>query len=159
MEIDDYLETIGDLEYELSQLREEKKLIKSKKEKSKNKNTTNPDGSPITAEDLMRFESNKIPREYLYPNKKIEDKSNYFYGKKVVITGEFNKFPYRGEMAQWLWEVGADVDTTVSERTDAVICGENAGPSKMDKIIDFGIEEISEIEFLAYFKDKKPKYV
>lgn len=104
------------------------------------------------------LKTNKISRKYLYPRKDIVDTSHYFYRKKVVITGSFTNFPYRNEMAMMLWEVGADVDTAVSERTDILIIGDNAGWSKQEKVLEMQTECIDEDIFLRYFSDYKPKF-
>src|SRR5690554_4009156 len=104
------------------------------------------------------LKTNKISRKYLYPQKDLADTSNYFYGKKVVITGRFDNFPYRNEMAMMLWEIGADVDTAVSDRTDILIIGNNAGWSKQEKVLEMQTECIDEDIFLRYFPDYKPKF-
>lgn len=83
--------------------------------------------------------------------KEVEDTSHLFYKKKVVITGTFEKFPFREEMAKLLHEVGADVNSSISKKTDYVIVGESAGPKKLEKIENLGIPTISEVEFLKLF--------
>lgn len=104
------------------------------------------------------LKTNKISRKYLFPKKNVEDPSNYFYRKKVVITGTFVNFPYRNEIAMMLWEVGADVDTAVSERTDILIIGDNAGWSKQEKVLEMQTECIDEDIFIRYFNNYKPKF-
>ena len=81
----------------------------------------------------------------------IKDTSHFFYQKKVVITGTFEKFPFREEMAKLLYNVGADINSSISKRTDYVIIGENAGPKKLEKIEELGIETIDEKRFLEIF--------
>lgn len=60
------------------------------------------------------------------------DPNNPFYNKKVVITGNF--CISRDELAVKLKEMGADINTTVSKKTDFVLTGADPGPSKMDKV-------------------------
>lgn len=105
------------------------------------------------------LKTNKISRKFLYPKKEVCDSSNYFYKKKVVITGTFLNFPYRNEMAMMLWEVGADIDTAVTERTDILIIGDNAGWSKQEKVLEMQTECIDEEIFLRYFPNYKPKFI
>ncbi|MEE0839166.1 MAG: BRCT domain-containing protein, partial [Acutalibacteraceae bacterium] len=57
--------------------------------------------------------------------------SSRFFGKKIVITGTFSKYT-RDELSAKLEELGAKTSSSVSSKTDYVLCGENAG-SKLDK--------------------------
>ena len=100
---------------------------------------------------MMKFAKN-IPSELKQIKTDVEDTTHFFYHKKVVITGIFEKFPFREQMAKLLHEVGADVNTTISKRTDYVIIGENAGHKKLEKIAELGIETIDEKRFLEIFK-------
>ena len=64
----------------------------------------------------------------------IENKDTIFFQKKVVITGTFCNYPDRDELGSILKSFGADMNTTISGKTDIVIVGEGAGPSKLRKI-------------------------
>ncbi len=57
---------------------------------------------------------------------------NPFYDRKVVITGEF-MIPRR-TLAEKLKLMGADIDTSISKKTNFVIVGSDPGPAKMEKI-------------------------
>lgn len=103
-------------------------------------------------EDIMSFSLKKIDREYLYPKKDLEDKTHFFYDKKVVITGDFNHFQDRNEMARLLWEVGADVDTGIGKNTQVLVVGDNPGPSKMMTAEDMNLEIVTENEFFKLFQ-------
>ncbi|SDE57364.1 BRCT domain-containing protein [Riemerella columbipharyngis] len=106
----------------------------------------------IDYEDILMMQNmKKIPSE-LKTMKEVTDTSHFFYSKKVVITGTFEKFPFREEMAKLLHDVGADVNVSISRKTDYVIVGENAGPKKMEKIKELGIETIDESKFIELFK-------
>lgn len=60
------------------------------------------------------------------------DPNNPFYNKKVVITGVFEI--ERNELAQKLKSLGADLDTGITKRTNFVLVGRDAGPSKLSKL-------------------------
>lgn len=64
----------------------------------------------------------------------IENKNTPFYHARTVITGTLSEYPSRNELGKLLQSLGADINTTVSKRTDIVIIGEGAGPSKIAKI-------------------------
>jgi DNA polymerase-3 subunit epsilon len=54
-------------------------------------------------------------------------------------------------MAEILQNVGADVDTAVTRKTDYVIVGTKAGPKKLQLIEEYGIPILSEDEFIRKF--------
>lgn len=60
------------------------------------------------------------------------DPNNPFYNKKVVITGIFDVD--RETLAKHLKSLGADIDTAISRKTNFVIIGSDAGPSKLTKL-------------------------
>lgn len=62
--------------------------------------------------------------------------------KKVVISGIYKTFA-RTELAEILKGLGADLNTTVSKKTDFLIAGENTGPSKLKKMKLFVNENLS----------------
>lgn len=61
------------------------------------------------------------------------DPDNPFYDKKVVITGDFSSID-RKQLAVKLKDMGADIDSTISKKTNIVLAGDKAGPSKMKKL-------------------------
>lgn len=65
----------------------------------------------------------------------VENKDNPFFGKKVVISGTYNIWPDRKDLAVLLKNLGADIDSGVTERTNILIAGEGVGPSKLNKMI------------------------
>lgn len=93
--------------------------------------------------DLREVISNKDKRHYEHDTLKpksdeeIENKDTVFYKKKVVITGVFDSYPKRNELGAMLKNLGADVDTSISSRTNIVLVGQGAGPVKLRKIQDF----------------------
>ena len=86
----------------------------------------------------------------------VENILNPFYAKKVVFTGILQTMT-RDEAAKKVKDLGADIDTGVTKRTDFVIVGQGAGPSKLKKIEDlnlsgFKIRIIIEDDFLNMIK-------
>ncbi len=81
---------------------------------------------------------------------------NPFYDKKVVITGVFSID--RKELAAKLKSMGADIDGSVTKRTDFVLIGEDAGPKKLEKIESFNadgcsIKKVYEPELLCILSE------
>ena len=75
----------------------------------------------------------------------LEIRDNPFVGKTVVVTGKVE--PYnRGEINAKIESLGAHAGSSVSSKTDYLICGENAG-SKLDKARQLGIPVLSLAEF------------
>ena len=70
---------------------------------------------------------------------------NPFVGKTVVVTGKVE--PYnRDEINAKIEALGAHAGSSVSSKTDYLICGENAG-SKLAKAQELGIKILSPDEF------------
>lgn len=65
---------------------------------------------------------------------RVDNKETPFFQKKVVLTGTLQAYPVREEIASILKNYGADINGSISGRTDIVIVGAGAGPSKMKKI-------------------------
>jgi len=101
------------------------------------------EGKPVNMFTLREPKANKpiypghkkIGGQALKPNfVTVSDKDNVFFGKKVVITGVFEKWPDRSEIAVILHELGADVDGGVTARTNILVAGMDAGPKKIEKM-------------------------
>ncbi|GHT09147.1 hypothetical protein AGMMS49525_18200 [Bacteroidia bacterium] len=80
------------------------------------------------------------------------DPKNPFYNRTVVFTGVLEKFS-RTEAAAKVQKMGADINKSVSDTTDYVIMGADAGPAKIQKIEIMQskgskIRVVSETEFL-----------
>lgn len=153
--------SISEIEYDGDSLRVEINVeheITKRRKKPKTKKSVNED-TDLHPEDFMRFAQNKIPSEYLKPQKDLEDTGSFFYKKKVCISGSFDYYPYRAELAKYLWELGADVDTTVSKKCQVLICGEDAGPSKCQQAEEQGVHIMHEEELVEKLNGFKSKYV
>ena len=72
-------------------------------------------------------------------------KSTLFTGLTVVVTGKVEPYT-REEINAKIESLGAHAGSSVSSRTDYLICGENAG-SKLDKARQLGIKILSPNEF------------
>ena len=129
---------------------------KEKKETPPNENkrlqVALENSSKINFEDIMAYNLKKIDPKYLKPKLVDESKVNIFTKKIVVITGEFDNFSIRNEIAKLLWSHGADVNVTVSKTTDYLIAGKNPGPKKMDLAESLGVVIVSELEFIELLK-------
>lgn len=81
------------------------------------------------------FEKNKISSEVKQQDLSIcINKDTIFYDKKVVITGTFDSFPVREDLAQKLKLLGANINSSISAKTNIVCIGSGAGPKKIEKI-------------------------
>ena len=107
------------------------------------------------------YEQNKLKAETKKPlsDEDIIRKDTVFYKKKVVFTGTLENFPDRDEIASIIRQYGADVNGSISKKTDIVVKGAGAGPSKMKKIQElqeqgFVIRVIEEPEFMELLKQE-----
>lgn len=96
------------------------------------------------------FAHKRIHKSLLKPNLNA-DSNNPFYLMKVVFTGTLEEYD-RNEAAAIVQELGADVDTAIGKKTDFVVMGSGAGPSKLVKISEMQaaghhIRILTEVEF------------
>jgi len=78
-------------------------------------------------------------------------KSNRLEGKSFVLTGTLSTMS-REEAKEKIQNHGGSVVSSISKNTNYVVVGENAG-SKLDKAQKFGIEILSEEQFLELIID------
>lgn len=113
-----------------------------------------PDNShKVDWERAQELQSRAILGHYLKPLKDLEDKSHFFYGKKVVISGVYDEYPDRNDLAQRFWIKGADIDRAIGKRTEFLIIGDDAGPRKIEKAKEQGITIITQDELIKYFPE------
>jgi DNA ligase (NAD+) len=77
----------------------------------------------------------------------IEQTGNLLSGKSFVISGVFNKHS-RDDLKYLIEKNGGKNVGSISATTGYLLAGENMGPSKLEKAIEFNIPIISEDEFL-----------
>lgn len=82
--------------------------------------------------------------------KKI-DETNFFFGKKFVLTGSLENFT-RSEAGQIIENNGGQTSSSVSKNTDYVLYGQEAG-SKLDKARALNIPLIDENTFMEKVKE------
>lgn len=68
-------------------------------------------------------------------NIEIPNKNTFFYEKSVVITGVFENYE-REEIADLVHSLGGFVKSSVSSKTDVLICGMNCGPAKLARVAE-----------------------
>jgi len=73
-------------------------------------------------------------------------------GKTFVITGSLNHFENRDQLKELLESLGAKVSGSVSAKTFALICNENAGSSKSKKAASLGVPVWTEEQLLDFIK-------
>lgn len=88
----------------------------------------------------------------------VENKETPFFQQKVLITGVLDSYPMREDLANLLKKYGADINTSISAKTNIVIVGSGAGPSKLKKIEELNangcaIRIIREPELLQIFSE------
>ena len=104
-------------------------------------------------------ETSVIPKQKYNPEDKVQRKDldsvaeNPFKNQVVVLTG-FAKSDSQ-EYAHKLNELGAIIKEGVNKKTNILITGYNAGPSKMQKAQEFGARIMSEEEFKEIIKQMK----
>ena len=75
-----------------------------------------------------------------------ETKNNPFAGCTIVATGKLENFT-RDSINSKIISLGAPAGSSVTKKTDYLICGEKAG-SKLAKAQQLGVKVLSEQEFL-----------
>ncbi len=88
------------------------------------------------------FGDKKIKKEILekLSEEEVENRDTVFFNAKVVITGTFEKYPDRNVLASKIQKFGAKICTNISKSTTIVVCGNDAGPKKLETISKFQSE-------------------
>lgn len=86
--------------------------------------------------DIKSFMGRKVSKELLtqLSDSEIANQDTIFFHSTVVITGTFDAYPDRNQLASNLRSLGADINTSISKNTKIVVLGKGAGPSKVKKI-------------------------
>jgi len=112
------------------------------------------DIGPIVAkniEDFFRKEKNVIKINRLIENgvniRYLQKSFNkHFENKSFVITGSFKIFP-RKKIEEYIINNGAKLSSTVSKKTDFLVCGDKPG-SKYEKAKNLNVKILNEDEFI-----------
>lgn len=149
-----YLDEISVLKRQISNLNEELKSL-NKKSKPLEKKYFQDSQYKNDYSGAVEYYTNEkfIDKDFLFP-KKVES-SHLLNKKKIVFSGDFNNIS-RNDMAKMAWDVGADVDTAVGNKTAYLIIGSNFGESKYAKIVELKeqgqeVDVLSELDYLKLF--------
>ncbi len=75
-----------------------------------------------------------------------EAQQNLFNGKSVVFTGTM-EYGNRNDMSEHAKSIGMKVGSSVSSKTDFLVCGSGVGKSKLDDATKHGTKVLSEAEY------------
>ncbi|MDR1883719.1 MAG: hypothetical protein LBR26_13185 [Prevotella sp.] len=76
------------------------------------------------------------------PDTKVQDlgivtnRDTVFYDRKVVVSGVFERYPIRNDLGVFLKNLGADINGSISSRTDIFVTGKDSGPKKTEKVLE-----------------------
>ena len=112
-------------------------------------------GVVVTIPKVKEKRSRKVSKQNRTPSESA-DTSSPAYGKRFVISGVFDRWPERDDLAALLSGMGAFVLSSVSGKTDFLVTGHAAGPSKIVKAMSLQeagskIEIITEAELVERF--------
>ncbi len=85
-------------------------------------------------------------------SKPVELLSNVLEGKKIVISGTFEKYS-RPELKDLIELHGGTNQSSVSKTTDYLLAGEGIGPKKLETANKLGVRIISEDDFMAMLSE------
>ena len=120
---------------------------------------------PVMAESIVEFFKNEENLRVIEKLKKAGvktsreekeiEKKNVLSGLTFVITGTLKNYT-RDEITDYIKSLGGKVSSSVSKKTDYIICGEEPG-SKLQRGKQLGIKIISEEEFEQLVKERTEK--
>jgi DNA ligase (NAD+) len=88
-----------------------------------------------------------------FESEKKEIKQNFFMDKTFVLTGTLANFS-REDAAYRITKLGGKVTSSVSNNTDFLVVGEDAG-SKLDKANKIGVKILDESNFIKLLKENE----
>ena len=120
---------------------------------------------PVMAESIVEFFKNEENLRVIEKLKKAGvktsreekeiEKKDVLSGLTFVITGTLKNYT-RDEITDYIKSLGGKVSSSVSKKTDYIICGEEPG-SKLQRGKQLGIKIISEEEFEQLVKERTEK--
>ena len=110
---------------------------------------------------MEKFKHKEFDRTLLKPDLEGKNPNNFFYNKKVVFTGDLNSIE-RADAIKYVSDLGADVNTGISRKTEVVVMGERPGPAKIKLIFTLmkqgvQINVMFEEEFLSLLMESSQK--
>lgn len=113
------------------------------------------------SEAAKEFKAKKYDRSTLISidDSEVVNKNTPFFHARTVITGVISAYPNRDELGKILQSLGADINTAISRKTNIVVIGSGAGPSKIRKIeelrdMGYDIRIIYEPELITILSEK-----
>jgi DNA ligase (NAD+) len=96
----------------------------------------------------------ELKKEFIFDEEteNINTSGRNLDGLTFVITGSLNHFENRDQLKEKLESLGAKVSGSVSAKTFALICNDDAGSSKSKKAASLGIQVWTEEQLLEYIK-------
>lgn len=93
-------------------------------------------GNPVFGKNSPFAAARTIDKEHRHrlDDDAVINKDSIFYNSTVVITGVFEQFEDRDELAAKLQALGAKITSSISKKTTHVLVGMDAGPKKIEKI-------------------------
>ena len=82
--------------------------------------------------------------------KDLVEFTHSFSGKKIIFTGKMSGS--REAMKKRAKSIGIKMVSSVSAKTDYLVVGEKAGQNKIKNAEKFGVEILSEADYLALIK-------
>lgn len=83
----------------------------------------------------------------------LSNQSTKLAGKSIVISGVFSKHS-RDEYKALIEQHGGKNVGSISAKTSFILAGENMGPAKLEKASKFGVQILSEDDFLAMIENE-----
>lgn len=80
-------------------------------------------------------------------------KQNCLDGLTFVVTGKFESME-REEVKPYIVDLGGRVTGAISGKTDYIVAGTDAGPAKLAKANEMGIQILTEKQFYDFVRDK-----
>ncbi|ACA84843.1 BRCT domain-containing protein [Shewanella woodyi] len=68
--------------------------------------------------------------------------------QNIVLTGKFENYESRDELAEELEDLGANIRSSISKKTTLLVTGLRVGPSKLEKAKSLGVRIITENELM-----------
>jgi DNA ligase (NAD+) len=130
-----------------------KSLDKIKKASFDDLNQVNGIGEVVATSIINWFKNSEnvkmldaLLKEIEIENNSKKNTNKIFSGETFVLTGTMQKYD-RDEAKEIIRELGGNVSSSVSNKTDFVVAGENAG-TKLEKATELGVKILDEEAFL-----------